>query len=177
MGGGNTTNRQFSATISNALQVATASLPNGTNGAAYTLPLQASYGVPFGGPSPYNWSIFSGSLPGNFNLNLNGLLSGTPTNSGQFSFVVQVTDSVGGTATSPQLSLNIINTNNVPAPPVGIAPAGGQMLIYFPFSGSNYVLQTTTNLATGPWVTATNGAPVAAFVFTNQGSAAFCRLH
>jgi hypothetical protein len=35
----------------------------------------------------------------------------------------------------------------------------------------------TTNLDTGPWVTATNGVPVAAFTFTNQGPAAFFRLH
>jgi hypothetical protein len=37
---------------------------------------------------------------------------------------------------------------------LGIAPAGGQSIIYWPVSTTNYVLQTVTNLASTNWVTA-----------------------
>jgi len=60
---------------------------------------------------------------------------------------------------------------------VSIAPVGGQVVIFYPLSGSNYVLQTTTNLATGPWVPATNGVSMTAFTFSNTAPAAFYRLH
>lgn len=173
-GGSNTTNQQVSVTNSNAVQITTTTLPNGTNGAGYSLPLQASYGVPFSGPSPYGWSLLSGSLPGNLNLNMNGLLSGTPTNSGLFSFTVQVTDSLGGTASQP-LNLTLVSTNTVPPPPAGIASAGGQVLVFYPLSGSNNVLQTATNLA-GPWVPATGGVPVTALTFSNTAPVQFFRL-
>jgi hypothetical protein len=174
-GGSNLTNRQYSVTISNALQITTASLLNGTNGAAYSKQLQAIAGIPFGGV-PYSWSLLSGSLPANLNLATNGLLSGTLTNSsGPFSFTVEATDKLGAIYDQP-LTLTVINTNSVPPPPVGITSAGGQVLIYYPTSGSNFVLQTATNLA-GPWVTASNGVPAISLFFTNTGPAKFYRLH
>jgi len=110
------------------------------------------------------------------NLNTNGLLSGTLTTNGTFNFNVQAADVMGGTA-SQLLSLNVVNTNAPPPPPVNIAPAGGQVVVFYPLSGSNYVLQTTTNLATGPWVPATNGVPVISFLFSNTVPAQFFRLH
>jgi hypothetical protein len=174
-GGSNTTNRQYSVTISNAVQVTTTFLPDGTNGAAYSQPLLAINGVPFGGV-PYSWSVSSGSLPATLNLATNGLLSGTLTTSGLFNFTVRVADSLGGLASQP-LSLNIVSTNISNPPPINIAPSGGQVVVFYPLSGSNYVLQTTTNLATGPWVPATNGVPAIAFTFTNTAPAQFYRLH
>jgi hypothetical protein len=94
--GVNTTNKQFSISISNAVQITTTSLPNGTNYLNYSQQLQAATGVPFGGASPYSWSVFSGSLPAGLTLATNGLLSGTLADSGTFDFTVEVTDSVGG---------------------------------------------------------------------------------
>ena len=39
---------------------------------------------------------------------------------------------------------------------LGIAPApGGQSVLYWPVSSTNYVLQTTTNLAAPNWATLT----------------------
>lgn len=72
------------------LSVATASLPNGTVNMPYNaITLQASSGVP-----PYTWSLINGtSLPLGLSLATNGLLSGTPIESGTFSFTVQVQDS------------------------------------------------------------------------------------
>ena len=170
-----TTNRQLAISISNALQMATTTLPNGTNGSTYSQMLQATAGVPFGGASPYSWSVASGSLPASLTLATNGLLSGTLATSGTFNFTAQVTDALGG-SDGQALALTIVSTGVYP--PLTVGTGGGQVLIYWPMSaGTNYTVQMTTNLATGPWVTATNGVPVAAFTFTNQGPAAFFRLH
>ncbi len=171
--GVNTTNQQFFLTISNALQITTASLPDATNGASYSQQLQAVNGVPYGGV-PYSWSVSSGSLPANLNLATNGLISGTLAASGLFNFTVEAADSLGAVFDQP-LSLNIANTN---FPPLAIGNVGGQIIVFWPSSaGTNFTLQTTTNLATGPWVTASNGVPQISFVFTNTSPAVFFRLH
>ena len=172
-GSGHTTNGQFSVAISNALQITTLSLPDGANGLNYSQQLQASVGVPFGGGSPYSWS-FSGSLPPNLSLSTNGLLSGSLTTGGTFNFTVQATDSLGATATQP-LSLNIVTTN---LPPLVVGAGGGQIIVLWPASaGTNFTLQTTTNLTTGPWVPATNGVAAISFLISNSTPAQFFRLH
>ena len=53
-----------------------------------------------GGVTPYVlWSIIAGSLPLGLMLNMStGLISGTPTTLGTYSYTIQVTDSVGATA-------------------------------------------------------------------------------
>src|SRR5260370_19808131 len=73
--GVNATNAQFSLTISNALQVTTTSLPDGTNEASYSQQLQAINGVPYSG-LPYSWSLSSGGLPAALNPATKGRLSG-----------------------------------------------------------------------------------------------------
>jgi len=59
---------------------------------------------------------------------------------------------------------------------LGIAPAGGQSIIYWPTSSTNYTLQTTTNLATPNWVTASNALTVNAVVVTNSEPSGYFRL-
>jgi hypothetical protein len=49
------------------------------------------------------------------------------------------------------------------------------VVILYPLSGSNRVLQTATNMV-GPWVPATNGVPQNAFSFSNNAPAVFFRL-
>jgi hypothetical protein len=66
-------------------------LPSGTNGVAYTtVDLSAT-----GGQSPYSWSLASNSpaLPPGLSLSPTGVISGTPTASGVFDVIVQLTDS------------------------------------------------------------------------------------
>jgi formylglycine-generating enzyme required for sulfatase activity len=60
---------------------------------------------------------------------------------------------------------------------LGIAPAGGQSIIYWPANiPANYVLQTTTNLASTNWVSVTNAVPVTAVAVTTSAGASFFRL-
>lgn len=175
-GNSHSTTQGLTLVISNAVQITTTSLPNGTNGSAYNQQLQATGGVPFaGGASPYSWSVVSGNLPANLNLATNGLLSGTLATFGTFSFTAQVMDAVGGINSQP-LSLTVISTN--PPPPLGIGTGSGQTLLFWPASaGTNFTLQMTTNLATGPWVTVTNAVPQVAFTVSNNAPAVFYRLH
>jgi len=59
----------------------------------------------------------------------------------------------------------------------GIAPvAGGQSLLYWPVSSTNYVLQTTTNLALANWVAASSVVTVNAVNVTNSAPSGFFRL-
>ena len=58
----------------------------------YSYQLQATGGTP-----SYSWSLYynSSPLPAGLQINSSGLISGTPTQSGTFNFIVQVRDSVG----------------------------------------------------------------------------------
>lgn len=80
--------RTYSVVINAALSVATAVLPGGSQGVAYSARLLAS-----GGQGGDRWTISSGALPPGLRLGLGGLISGTPTMSGTYSFTVQATDS------------------------------------------------------------------------------------
>jgi Putative Ig domain/Bacterial lectin len=74
-----------------------------------------------GGTSPYAWSVSTGTLPPGLTLGAStGLLSGTPTTAGSYSFTVKVTDHSGLSDTEP-VSMTIIAgpSLNFPAPPPG----------------------------------------------------------
>jgi hypothetical protein len=59
---------------------------------------------------------------------------------------------------------------------LGIAPApGGQSVLYWPTSTTNYVLQTTASLSPPNWVTATNAVTVNAVNVTNSAPAGYFR--
>jgi uncharacterized repeat protein (TIGR03803 family) len=62
------------------------------------------------------------------------------------------------------------------SPPVlSISSTGNQSVISWPVSAANYVLQSTTNLASPNWVTVTNAVPGTATV-TNSLPAQYFRL-
>jgi CSLREA domain-containing protein/uncharacterized repeat protein (TIGR01451 family) len=51
-----------------------------------------------GGLPPYAWSVIDGALPAGMNFSVDGILSGTPTQIGSFTFTVRVTDSANTAA-------------------------------------------------------------------------------
>jgi Putative Ig domain len=106
---GNAT-QDFSLLVNPAPTIATPSLPDGTQGAAYSQLLHSS-----GGTAPFAWTVTAGALPPGIMLAAQGALSGNPTASGSFSFTVQVKDSSGATATQRLAA--------VIAPPLGITTA------------------------------------------------------
>ena len=74
-----------------------------------------------GGTSPFTWSVSAGALPAGLTLGAStGLLSGTPTAAGTYSFTVKVTDQAGLSDTEA-VSLPIIAGPSLsfPAPPAG----------------------------------------------------------
>jgi len=59
---------------------------------------------------------------------------------------------------------------------LGIALAGNQSILFWPTTITNYVLQSTTNLALPNWVTVSDAVPVIAVTVTNTSPARFFRL-
>ncbi len=108
------------------LSILTTSLPGGSAGVVYSQTLTAG-----GGQPPYSWSIVpnSGFLPTGLALNSStGVISGTPSTNGVFSFSVQVSDFGSRTATQA-FSITIggspnpltITTTALPDAAVGVA--------------------------------------------------------
>ncbi len=84
------------------LTITSTTLPLGTPNTPYATTTLAATG----GIAPYVWTLASGALPTGMALASNGVISGTPTSSGNFSFGVRVTDTAssqigyqGGAAT------------------------------------------------------------------------------
>jgi hypothetical protein len=118
------------AFATSALAVTTTSpLPDAFFGTPYAQFLAATGGVP-----PYSWALRSGStLPAALALSTDGVVSGTPTQVGDnFSFVAEVTDSVGAVA-SRAFVINIkdaagfllrVATTTLPEGTAGVAYSG-----------------------------------------------------
>lgn len=67
-----------------------------------------------------------------------------------------------------------------PLPTTGITAYSNQPVVILPYLaesiGTNFVIQMTTNVATGPWVTVTNGVVFVGLQITNAPSPAFFRI-
>jgi hypothetical protein len=74
-------------------------------------------------------------------------------------------------------ALDDFSFSQVTLPALSLATAGNQSVLFWPASaGTNYVLQSTTNLASPNWVTAGDAVPVIAVTVTNTSPARFFRL-
>ncbi len=73
-------------------------------GQPYSLQLQGG-----GGAAPYTFAITAGALPPGLSLSPTGVLSGTPTNTGSYSFEITVTDANGFSSTQ-QVQLGVFAT-------------------------------------------------------------------
>ncbi|WP_267112368.1 putative Ig domain-containing protein [Xanthomonas sacchari] len=99
------------AIVAPTLTVAPSTLPSGTAGTAYNQTLSTS-----GGTAPYTYALSSGALPAGLSLSSAGVLSGTPTVAGSFTFVVGVTDA-GSFGGSHAYTLSIASPTLAITPP------------------------------------------------------------
>ena len=101
---------EIAAGGSNPLQFSPpAQLPSGQIGTQYQYQFAATGGTP-----PYTFTLTQGSLPAGISLNAAGLLSGTPTQSGTFSFLVQACDSTQGQPQCLSASTRLTITQLIP---------------------------------------------------------------
>jgi Zn-dependent metalloprotease len=92
---GASTEQTFGFTVNAAPAITTASLPDWTQGAAYSQQLAAT-----GGTGSLAWTDQNGDLSGTgLTLNATGLVSGTPTTSGPISFTAQASDDLSVSTT------------------------------------------------------------------------------
>ena len=145
------------------LSIATATIADAEQNVRFAYALEASGGVP-----PYSWSTVGG-LPGGLSLSSSGIIQGTPSVSGTFQVVLQVTDAVGAVSTR---NLVIAIEAAPPPPPTALvftscpgtgvcqlpdAPAGSTYLYAFSASGGDPsvpVVWTYTPEEPAPWLTA-----------------------
>lgn len=127
--------------------VAPATLPNGTFNTAYSQTVTAS-----GGTAPYSYAVTAGTLPNGLSLSSTGVLSGTPTQAGDYPITITATDSTTGPAApyggSQSYTLHIdgpvitVAPGTVPGATVGTAysqtlsASGGTAPYTFSASGS-----------------------------------------
>jgi sugar lactone lactonase YvrE len=116
------------------LTPAAGALANGTVGANYSQAFTASAGT-----SPYGYTVSSGSLPPGLTLNAAGVLAGTPTAIGNYSFTVHAMDQNAATG-SQTYSLTIgqaTPTVSASAWPTASAITYGQTLASSTLSGGS----------------------------------------
>jgi hypothetical protein len=159
--------QQYSLTISSGLVVSTQQLANGSVNGSYLQTLVAA-----GGTAPYVWKVSAGALPSGLSLvSSTGVIKGTPSVNGAFTFTVTVTDLTGASA-SKQLSLNIasgltINSTTLPsgvltqAYSLALAAVGGSQ----PYTWRISVGALPQGLSLNPATGAITGTPTSAGVF------------
>jgi subtilisin family serine protease len=91
---GRTATRALSIAVIAPLTITSGTLPGATRSAAYSTTLTAT-----GGSGTYTWSLGAGTLPAGLALSSAGVVSGTPTTAGTFSFTAKVTDSAARSTT------------------------------------------------------------------------------
>ncbi|KAB0669028.1 hypothetical protein F6V30_14420 [Oryzomonas sagensis] len=104
------------------------------------------------GTTPYSWSIINGNLPDGLSISKDGIISGTPTKEGTFTFSVKVIDLAGEnvkrdsaiTVTSAPGSSTLIISS-----PKQLPSARVNQNYYYKFSSIGSVIQCFWNIITG----------------------------
>ncbi|HET8552662.1 MAG TPA: putative Ig domain-containing protein, partial [Gammaproteobacteria bacterium] len=117
------------------ITISPSSLPNAAFGVSYT-----QHFIADGGQAPYTYSVTSGALPPGIELGSDGTLSGTPTASGPFQFVIEATDSNGAPGDQSY-------TLTVDPPTITISPSSLPPANY----GTAYSQQLTASGGTAPY--------------------------
>ena len=142
-------------------------LPSGDAVVPYSYQFGSSQSPVSGGTPPYTWSTPS-TLPTGLALNSTGLLSGTPTQTGLFTFSILVTDSESATGSKTfalligTLPVHVTEIRIPPASTIGVPypppPAAGVQPPYFQAAqGTGSYSWTSSGLPAGLAVSPTSG--------------------
>ena len=144
-----------------AMTPAAGALPGATTGAAYSQTVTTS-----GGTAPYNYAVTSGALPAGLTLSAGGILSGTPTMGGNYSFTITSTDASTAGSGGPY-AVSSSYTLSVQAATVTVSPPtlpGGTV-------GASYSQTTTASGGTAPYSYAiTSGVLPAGLTLSSNGT-------
>jgi hypothetical protein len=165
-----------------ALTIAQFTVNDGVIGISYKFLLVVS-----GGVQPYTWSLGSGQLPPGLSLASDGVISGTPTALGKFTFTANVVDSQSPIAATTSLTTSItinqvlsLTATTLPSGLVGgpysatiTASNGLQPYIYNvatvggdnPLTDIGLTLTNTQGMNGAPNVATISGTPTVAGVF------------
>jgi hypothetical protein len=150
----NTAFRQITEIVS-PMTITTGSLTFGNVGVAYTAVTLAATG----GAAPLTWTLNNlNYLPPGLTLTSGGVISGTPTATGDYPFNVTVTDANGNTATHFYL-INVYA--NGAFPPVAIS--NGANLGTWPLGTDEFLLNATGGTGTYTWSVAAGSTLPAGF--------------
>lgn len=123
----------------------TSPLSSGEVGAAYSLQLAAT-----GGKTPFTWSVTAGALPAGLNLGASGIITGSPTAAGSFTFTAQVTDA-NNTSASRQFTVTIAPQLTISS----VSPlAAGQVNVAY-----NFTFTATGGLGGNVWTLNSGSLP------------------
>jgi PKD repeat protein len=100
------------AEAADPVQITTPSVPAATVGVSYSVTSEASGGVP-----PYEWQVSGGALPRGLTLRDGGVLAGTPTVAGSYSFEMRTRDSIGTYGEHRARKRFTLEVNTTPPPP------------------------------------------------------------
>jgi hypothetical protein len=145
----------YSGTIAAALVITTLTLPTPVIGKPYTQTVQTS-----GGTAPIVFAVTGGALPAGLTLNAStGVVSGTPTGSGSYSFTIKATDANGTTSTvtySGTIAAALaVTTLTLPVPVIGtpysqtVQTTGGTAPIAFAVTAGSLPAGIALNASSG----------------------------
>ena len=150
-------------TLGAPLQVSTTALAPAVQGENYSDQYLASAG----GVDPATWSVTSGALPAGMSLGSDGMVFGTPTAYGTFTFTASATDAA---TPIPNVASQSIVLNVAPAQPLAIGstnvPAGTE--------GTSYEAFFNTTGGVGPYTwSISSGTVPAGLSLTSYGQTAY----
>lgn len=151
--------REYSLSVANVTYSPT-SLPNGTQGSAYSQQITVS-----GGVTPYNFELL-GTLPAGLSLSSTGLLSGTPTATGTFNTSMRVSFN-GGSMGGPGITITYSNwvINAAAAVTISVSPSS------LPTGAINasYSQQLTASGGTSPYTYSTSSSLPSGVTLSSSG--------
>ncbi|MBQ7577327.1 MAG: putative Ig domain-containing protein, partial [Synergistaceae bacterium] len=164
--------RNFSITVNEAPTITTnATLTAGTKGVNYSVTLAAS------GTTPITWTKTDGNLPDGLILANTGVISGTPTKAGNFSFTVKASNTAGSDSRTFTITINELKPAITTSSTLQSGTKGANYSVTLTASGTKPITWTKTggNLPNGLTLTNTgiiSGTPTKAgnFSFTVKAS-------